>query len=226
MTRSKRFKQALKLAEKDKTYSLNEAIDILKNIPRVKFNETVEMSFKLYVDPKKSDQMVRGSVVLPHGTGKKVRVLVFCEPEKEEEAKKAGPDYVGSQELIDKILKNNWLEFDSCISTPGMMRFVSKLGKILGPRGLMPSPKTGTVTENLADAVREAKTGKIDFRMDKFGCLAIGVGKISFSKEALLENIRTFLDALYAAKPLTVKGELFKSVYISTTMSPSLKVKA
>jgi len=225
MRRGKRYRKAVELIDREKVYSFEEAVDILKSIPKAKFDETVEISCKLNAEPKKSDQMIRSSVVLPHGTGKKVKVLVFCEPEKEQVAKDAGADFVGGQDLVDKIMKEGWLEFDSCISTPQMMRLVSRLGKILGPRGLMPSPKTGTVTEDISSAIKEAKAGKIEFRMDKFGCLAVGVGKISFSKEALVENIRVFLEALNNAKPAAVRGELIKSMFISTTMSPSLRLK-
>jgi large subunit ribosomal protein L1 len=224
MKRSKRYLEATKLVDKNKIYSAEEAIEILKKLPHVKFDETVEFSCKLNVDPRQSDQMVRGSAFLPNGTGKKVRVLVFCEPEKEKEAKEAGADFVGGQELIDKISKEGWLEFDCCISTPSMMKLVSRLGKILGPRGLMPSTKTGTVTENIAAAVKEIKKGKVDFRMDKFGCIHAGLGKISFSKEALLENLNAFLEALKGCRPQAVKGEFIKSGYLSTTMSPSLRI--
>ncbi|MCM8824271.1 MAG: 50S ribosomal protein L1 [Candidatus Omnitrophica bacterium] len=224
MKKSKRYQQAVKLIDKD-IYNLDEAIDILKSMPRAKFDESVDINCVLAVDTKKSEEMVRGFVVLPNGRGKKVKVLVFCELEKEEEAKKAGADYIGSQELADKILKEGWLDFDACISTPSMMRVVSKLGKILGPKGLMPSPKIGTVTDNIANAVKETKAGKVEFRTDKFGVVALSVGKISFSKQALLENIKAFLDALNNAKPSSVKGDFIKSMYISTTMSPSLKIK-
>ncbi|MCM8774566.1 MAG: 50S ribosomal protein L1 [Candidatus Omnitrophica bacterium] len=224
MKKSKRYQQAVKLIDKD-IYSLDEAIDVLKSMPRAKFDESVDMNCVLGVDTKKSEEMVRGFVVLPHGRGKKVKVLVFCELEKEEEAKKAGAEYIGSQELADKILKEGWLDFDACISTPSMMRIVSKLGKILGPKGLMPSPKIGTVTENIANAVKETKAGKVEFRTDKFGVVALSVGKISFSKESLLDNIKAFLDALNNSKPSSVKGDFIKSIYISTTMSPSLKIK-
>ena len=225
MKASKRYKKAQELVEKGKVYAIGEAIDVLKSMPHVKFDETVEVNCVLGADPKKSDQMIRSFVVLPHGRGKKIRVLVFCESEKEQLAKGAGADYAGGQELIDKISKENWLEFDSCIATPHMMRFVSRLGKILGPRGMMPSPKTGTVTDDLSSAIKETKAGKVEFRMDKLGCLAVGVGKVSFSKENLIENIMAFFNALKAAKPQSVKGELVRSVYVSTTMSPSLKVK-
>ena len=222
---SKRYLECRKLVERGKEYSLQEAIEILKKMPHPKFDETVELSCKLNVDPKKSDQVVRGSVVLPHGRGKVVRVLVFCEAEKEEEARQQGADFVGGQELVDKILKEGWLDFDCCISTPSMMRLVSKLGRILGPRGLMPSPKTGTVTTNISYAIKEAKRGKVDFRMDKTGCVHLGVGKISFSSEAILENIKTFKEALNAAKPQACKGELVKSVYLSSSMGVGIKVR-
>ncbi len=221
---SKRFNEAQKLVDKNKTYDLSEAVQILKDLPHTKFDETLEFSTKLNVDPKQSDQMVRSSVVLPHGTGKKVKVLVFCEADKEAQAKEAGADHVGSDELADKIIKEGWLDFDCCVATPAMMRIVGKLGKVLGPRGLMPSPKTGTVTDNVAHAVSEAKRGKVDFRMDKLGCISIGLGKISFSKEALIENIKKFIEALNAAKAPSVKGELFTKYYLSTTMSPSLRI--
>jgi len=224
MKKSKRYLSAEKLVDKDKSYNLEEAIAILKSMTPVRFDETVEISGKLEVDPKQSDQMIRGSVVLPHGTGKNVIVLVFCEPDKEKEASKAGADYIGSEEIIDKILKEGWAEFDCCISAPSMMRSVSKLGKFLGPRGLMPSPKTGTVTDNISYAVSEAKRGKIDFRMDKFGCIHVGVGKISFDKDKLLENARSFIEALQASRPSSVKGDFIIGLYLSTTMSPSIKL--
>ncbi|MFH1518999.1 MAG: 50S ribosomal protein L1 [Candidatus Omnitrophota bacterium] len=223
MAHSKRYREAEKLVDKNKVYSLNDAVGILKSMPCVKFDEMVEISGKSGADPKQSDQMVRGSVMLPHGTGKQIKVLVFCEPDKENDAKEAGADYIGSQEIIDKILKESWIDFGCCISTPSMMRLTSKLGKFLGPRGLMPSPKTGTVTENVAYAVGEAKRGKIDFRMDKLGCIHAGVGKLSFSTEALTENVKAFVSALAAARPSAVKGDFIKNLYLSTTMSPAIK---
>ena len=223
MAHSKRYLEAKKMVEENKTYPLAEAIDLLKSMPKLKFDETVEINGKLGADPKQSDQMVRGFVVLPHGTGKQTKVLVFCEPEKEKEAKEVGADYIGSQETIDKILKEGWTDFDCCISTPSMMRSVSKLGKFLGPRGLMPSPKTGTVTENIAHAISEAKRGKIDFRMDKLGCIHVGVGKLSFSSQDLLENAKAFVEALAAAKPPAVKGDFIGNLYLSATMGPAVK---
>ncbi|MDD5194738.1 MAG: 50S ribosomal protein L1 [Candidatus Omnitrophica bacterium] len=224
MIHSKRYKEAAKLVDKDKVYSVEEAVAILKSMPAVKFDQTLEISCKLQLDPSQPDQMVRGSVVLPKGTGKQIKIVVFCEPEKEAQAKEAGADEIGSQELIDKIMKAGTFDFDYCIATPGMMRFVSKLGKILGPKGLMPSPKTGTVTDNIAYAVGEAKRGKIDFRMDKFSCIYVGLGKLSFPKEALVENVRAFLDALVNARVSVVKGDFIKTMFLSASMSPSLRI--
>lgn len=223
MKHSKRYSEAVKFVEK-KSYSMEEAVKILKSMPRVKFDETLEFSAKLGVDASQSDQMVRGAVVLPYGTGKKIKILVFCEPEKEKEAQEAGADYVGGQDLGDKILKEGWLDFDYCISTTSMMRVVSKLGKVLGPRGLMPSPKNGTVTDNVAYAVKEAKKGKISFRMDKIGCIHAGIGKMSFSQEQLVENVRAFVDSIVASRPAAVKGDFLKFYYLAATMSPSVQV--
>jgi len=221
---SKKYKEALKLYDQEKNYSIAEAVEVLKSMPKTKFDETLEISGKLGVDPKQSDQMVRGSVVLPHGTGKDVRVLVFCDPEKESEAKESGADHVGSEDTINKILNDGWVEFDCCIASPSMMRLVSKLGKFLGPRGLMPSPKTGTVTENIAYAIKEAKRGKIDFRLDKFGCIHAGIGKISFDASALIENVKAFVEALTAARPQAVKGDFIGTLYLSKAMGPSVKI--
>lgn len=224
MGRSKRYTQSLNLVEKDKIYPVDDAIEILKKMPSVKFDATLDVNCKLNIDVKQSEETVRGAVVLPHGRGKKVRILAFCEPEKEAEAKNAGADFIGNEELVNKILKDGWLEFDCCIATPSMMKVVSRLGKVLGPRGLMPSPKTGAVTPNVGYAISEAKRGKIDFRMDKLGCINVGIGKISFSKEALAENAKAFIDALIAAKPAAVKGEFIQSFHLSTSMSPAVRV--
>ena len=223
MKRSKRYREAEKLRDEDKIYSVEEAIDILKQQPQPKFNESVDVSIKLGVDPRKSDQMVRGSSKLPHGTGKTVRVLVFCEPEKEQSAKEAGDDFVGSGELIEKISKG-WTDFDYCIATPSIMRNVSRLGKTLGPRGLMPSPKSGTVTENIKQAVKEAKEGMLHFKMNKFASLNVGAGRASFTAQQLVENVTTFLSALVHAKPQTAKGTYIKSITLSTTMGVGLRV--
>jgi large subunit ribosomal protein L1 len=225
MKRSKRYKEAEKLVDRAKTYSIEEAVEILRKMPHAKYDETLEISCQLYTDPKQTESSIRGSVVLPNGTGKKVKVLVFCEPEKEKDAKDSGADYLGSQEVADKILKEGWFDFDCCISTPALMKVVSKLGKALGPRGLMPSPKTGTVTDNVSYAVKEAKRGKVDFRMDKTGGIHLGLGKISFSKEALSENVHAFVDALNNTRPASTKGEFVKTAYLSTTLSPSFRLK-
>lgn len=224
--KSKRYQEAEKLIDRAKVYSIEEAVGVLKSMPHAKYDETLEASCQVNIDPKATDQAVRGSVVLPHGTGKQIKVIVFCEPEKEADAKEAGADFIGSQEMADKIIKEGWFEFDCCISTPGMMKLVSKLGKVLGPRGLMPSPKTGTVTDNVSYAIKEAKRGKIDFRMDKASCIHVGLGKISFSKEQLAENVHAFMDALKNACPASIKGEFIKSVYLSTTISPSVRLNA
>lgn len=224
--KSKRYQEAAKLRDEAKVYSIEEAVGILKSMPHAKYDETLEASCQVNIDPKATEQTVRGSVVLPHGTGRQVKVIVFCEPEKEADAKEAGADFIGSQELADKITKEGWFEFDCCISTPSMMKVVSKLGKVLGPRGLMPSPKTGTVTDNISYAIKEAKRGKIDFRMDKASCIHVGLGKISFSKEQLSENVHAFMDALNNARPASIKGEFIKSIYLSTTISPSVRLNA
>lgn len=225
MEHGKIYKERLQLIDKDKGYSIQEAVDILKSYPPVKFNETVEVSGKLGIDPKSTDQMIRGAVVLPHGTGKEAKILVFCESDKEAEAKEAGADYIGNDQIIEKITKKGWTDFDACISTPAMMKTVSRLGRSLGPRGLMPSPKTGSVTENISQAIEEAKKGKVNFRADKVGCIHAGIGKISFKKEDLIENIKTFISAIEAGRPQNLKGKLIKTFYLSTTMSPSVKIK-
>ena len=221
--RSKRYKEAVKLFDKNKIYPLEEAIGILKKMPSPKFDETVDLSFRLGVDPKKSDQFVRGSVLLPHGTGKKVRILVFCKGESEKIAQEAGADYVGGQELIEKI-SSGWLDFDIAIAHPEMMRDISRLGKILGPRGLMPNPKSGTVTTDLARAIEEFKKGKVEFKMDKTGNIGLRIGKISFSEKELYENACAAIEAIYKAKPATLKGKYIRNVVISKTMSPGIKI--
>ncbi|MDI1471228.1 MAG: 50S ribosomal protein L1 [Thermodesulfovibrio sp.] len=206
-----------------KEYTLEEAINILKENSFTKFNETVEMAINLGIDPRKSDQVVRNSVVLPHGTGKEVRVLVFAKGEKEKEAREAGADYIGAEDLIEKIQKG-WLEFDRTIATPDMMGQVGKLGKILGPRGLMPNPKLGTVTFDIAKAVKEAKAGKIEYRNDKGGVVHVPIGKLSFETEKLVENAIAVLKSIVKAKPPTSKGKYIKKVALSSTMGPGLKI--
>ena len=220
---TKRLKEIQKIVNVEKTYSVQEAVTLLKKVPHVKFDETVEMSFNLGADPKQSDQMVRGTLMLPNGTGKKVRVLVLCKGEAANQAKVAGAEYVGGDDLIAKI-SSGWMDFDVVISSPDMMRDVGKLGKVLGPRGLMPNPKTGTVTNDLGRAVKEAKAGKIEFKLDKQGNINIGVGKISFEEKAICENIDTVVSAVNKARPQTTKGRFIKNIAISTTMGPGLKL--
>jgi len=221
--KSKRYRQLVESVDRDKVYTLEEAVSTIFSQPKAKFDESVDLNFNLDVDLKKSDQMIRGSARLPHGTGKKVKVLVFCEVDKEKEARDGGADYVGSKDLIDKV-NGGWLDFDYCIATPSMMREVSKLGRVLGPRGLMPSPKVGTVTDNIKTAVVDAKKGKIDFKMDKFGAVNAAIGKVSFDSEKIIDNAKEFIKALLAAKPQAVKGRYIKSATISTTMGVGLKL--
>ena len=220
---SKRLKEGYKAVDREKTYTLEEAIAALESFPKVKFDETVEIHFALGINPKASDQIVRGTVVLPHGTGKSLRIAVFCKGENEAKAKGAGADFVGAEELIDKVSKG-FLDFDVVVATPDMMRELSKLGKVLGPRGLMPTPKAGTVTPDVVKAITELKAGKIEFKSDKQAGVHLGVGKRSFSKDKLADNIRQILDAINLAKPNTLKGTYIKSASLTTTMGPGLKV--
>jgi len=222
--RSKRYKEAEKFFDRNNYYPLKEAISILKKIPNAKFDETIEIILQLNIDPKKSDQMVRGTVILPYGTGKTLRIAVFCKSEKESEAKKAGADFVGSNDLIEKVSKG-FLDFDVVISTPDMMKDLSRLGKILGPRGLMPSPKTGTVTQNIEQAIKEIKRGKIEFKVDKLGSIHLGIGKISFKEDQIYENAIKVIDTVQSTRPSSIKGNLIKRIWISKTMSPGVKVK-
>ena len=220
---SKRFNEALKLVDEKKTYTLKEAIGVLKNMPVTKFDQSIDIDIHLNVDSKKSDQMVRGTVVLPAGTGKKVRVAVFCKGEVEKEAKAAGADYVGGQDLIDKVAAG-WMDFDVAVASPDIMKELSKLGKILGPRGLMPSPKAGTVTNNVAQAIKEIKGGKIEFKVDKQGGMHSAIGKLSFPEKDIYENASKFIESLNAARPQSIKGKFVQSAAISTTMGPGLKI--
>ncbi len=223
MKRGKRYRDSVVKIDRMREYPIEEAVEVLKNMPPAKFDETVEFSAKLGVDPKHADQQVRGTVLLPHGTGKDVRILVLTRGEKEQEARDAGADYVGSIEFIEKI-KEGWFEFDVAIATPDMMSDVGKLGRILGPRGLMPNPKSGTVTFDVAKAVKDSKAGKIEYRVDRGANIHVPVGKLSFDKHKLIENVKALMLELLRAKPASSKGKYIKSTHISSTMSPSIEI--
>ena len=222
---TKNQKNAYAKVEPNKAYKLAEAAALLKEITFTKFDASVDIDVRLGGDPRKANQMVRGVVTLPHGTGKTVRVLVLCTPEKEEEAKAAGADYVGLDEYVEKI-KGGWTDVDVIITTPNVMGKVGALGRILGPRGLMPNPKTGTVTMDVAKAVSEVKAGKIDFKVDKFGIVHTSIGKVSFSPEQIVDNANEFLSMIMKLKPSAAKGSYVKSIYLSSTMSPGLQIDA
>ena len=220
----KRYKENLENIDRNTEYNLVDAFNIIKNFKSVKFDESIDLAINLGVDPKHADQLVRGTVSLPNGTGKEVKVIVMSkDEEKIKEAKDSGADYVGFDEYFDKI-KNGWFEFDVLVATPDMMAEVGKLGKVLGPRKLMPSPKAGTVTNDIKKAVEEIKAGKVEFRVDKFGIIHVSVGKLSFDSDKLVENTKVCMDAILKAKPVSVKGTYFKKLTISSTMSPGLKI--
>ncbi len=219
----KKYKAAAQKVDIDKKYPLNEACSLLEQIKVAKFDESVEVALRLGIDAKQTDQMVRGAVSLPNGTGKTVRILVFAKGDKEKEAKEAGADFVGSDELVEKI-QGGWMDFDKVVATPDMMATVSKLGKVLGPRGLMPNPKVGTVTFDVGQAVQELKAGKVEFRNDKAGIVQAAVGKVSFGSDKISENIRVFIQAIQRAKPSASKGIYFKSICLSATMSPGIRI--
>ena len=219
----KKMNAADEKIERGKEYSLEDAIRLVKEASYVKFDESVDMAFNLGIDPKKSDQMVKGSVVLPHGIGKKVRVLVFAKGEKEKEAVDAGADIVGAEDLVEKITKG-WLDFDKAVATPDMMGIVGKLGKILGPRGLMPNPKLGTVTFDITRAVKEIKAGKVEYRAEKAGIVHVPIGKVSFDNHKLFDNAKAVVDSILKAKPATSKGRYLKKIAISSTMGPGVTV--
>ncbi len=220
---TKKRKAALEKIEIGKLYSLSEATILISEISSAKFDASVDIDIRLGIDPRKSNQMVRGVVTLPHGTGKEVRVLVLCTPDKEAEAKEAGADYVGLEEYVEKI-KNGWTDIDVIITMPPVMGKIGALGRILGPRGLMPNPKSGTVTMEIGKAVKEVKQGKIDFKVDKFGILHSSIGKVSFETNKLMENIREFISIVNKLKPTAAKGTYIKSVFLSSTMSPGIRV--
>ncbi|HYG09100.1 MAG TPA: 50S ribosomal protein L1 [Pyrinomonadaceae bacterium] len=217
----KKFRAALEKIEPTRKYNLDEGLAKVKEIAFAKFDETIELTMWLGVDPRKADQLVRGTVVLPHGLGKSKRVLVIAQGDKIREAEEAGADFVGGEDMVERI-KGGWLDFDAVIATPDMMRLVGGLGKVLGPRGLMPNPKTGTVTPDVTTAVRETKAGKVEYRVDKTGVIHVGIGKVSFDQQLLRENAQTLLDAVVRAKPSTAKGKYVKKVNLAATMSPGV----
>ncbi len=220
----KKFKAVAALVDKTKSYGIEEAVGLAKKTARTKFDETVDLAVNLGVDPKQADQMVRGTVVLPHGTGKQVKVLVFAKGEKEKEAKDAGADYVGSEDLAEKIQKEGWTDFDTVVATPDIMGLVGRLGKVLGPRGLMPNPKTGTVTFDVARAIKEIRAGKVEYRVEKAGIVHVPVGKVSFDENKLVDNAKAVLESILKAKPASSKGKYLRNATISTTMGPGIKM--
>ena len=222
MKLSKRYAESVKLIDKTKNYNIKEALELIEKMPKTKFDETVELHVKLGVDSKHADQQVRGTVVLPNGTGKTQRVLVFAKGPKAEEAQKAGADFVGAEELIPRIQNDGWFDYDVVVATPDMMGVVGRLGKVLGPKGLMPNPKSGTVTMDVTKAINEIKSGKVEYRLDKTNIIHLGFGKVSFGAEKLAENYETVMNAIIKAKPAAAKGQYIRSVAIAKTMGPSL----
>ncbi len=224
MFRGKNYKESAKLIEKSKLYDTDEALDLVVKASKAKFDETVEVHVRLGVDSRHADQQVRGAIVLPHGTGKVARVLVFAKGEKADEAQAAGADFVGAEDLIPKIQNENWFEYDVVVATPDMMGVVGRLGKVLGPKGLMPSPKAGTVTMDVTKAVNEIKSGKVEYRLDKTNIIHCPLGKVSFGKEKLSENFNALLSAIIKAKPAAAKGQYIKSCVVASTMGPGVKI--
>ena len=219
---AKRYAECSKLVDKNKEYEIKDALDLIEKMPKAKFDETVELHVKLGVDSKHADQQVRGTVVLPNGTGKTQKVLVFAKGPKAEEAEKAGADFVGAEELIPKIQNENWFDYDVVVATPDMMGVVGRLGKVLGPKGLMPNPKSGTVTMDVTKAINEIKSGKVEYRLHKTNIIHLGFGKVSFGADKLAENYETIMNAIIKAKPAAAKGQYIKSVSVTTTMGPGI----
>jgi len=224
MKHGKKYVESAKLVDRTKLYDPEEAIELVQKTATAKFDETIELHIRLGVDPRHADQQVRGAVVLPHGTGKTARVLVIAKADKFKEAEEAGADFVGGEEMIQKIQKENWFGFDVCVATPDMMGVVGRIGRVLGPKGLMPNPKSGTVTMDIARAVKEIKSGKVEYRVDKTAIVHVPVGKKSFGTEKLAENVRTLMEAVIKAKPATAKGAYLKSVVMTSTMGPGIKL--
>ena len=224
MKTSKRYAESAKLVDKNKQYEIKEALELIEKMPKAKFDETVELHVKLGVDSKHADQQVRGTVVLPNGTGKTQKVLVFAKGPKAEEAEKAGADFVGAEELIPRIQNDGWFDYDVVVATPDMMGVVGRLGKVLGPKGLMPNPKSGTVTMDVTKAINEIKSGKVEYRLDKNNIIHLGFGKVSFGAEKLAENYDVIMNAIIKAKPAAAKGQYVKSISVSTSMGPGIFV--
>lgn len=222
--RGKKYQDSAKLVDKSNLYDVNEALDLVTKTAKANFDETVELAVRLGVDPRHADQQVRGTVVLPNGTGKEIRVLVLAKGEKIKEAEAAGADYAGGEELVEKIQNENWFDFDVIIATPDMMGVVGKIGRVLGPKGLMPNPKSGTVTFDVEQAVKETKAGKVEYRVDKAAIINVPIGKVSFGVEKLAENFKTISDAIIKAKPASAKGRYLKSVTVASTMGPGIKI--
>ena len=226
MKKGKRYAELTKLVDRTNNYDPQEAVALVKKLANAKFDETIEAHIRLGVDGRQADQQIRGAVVLPHGTGKEVKVLVFAKDAKAEEAKAAGAEFVGAEELIPKIQKENWFEFDTVIASPDMMGTVGRLGKVLGPKGLMPSPKAGTVTPNIAQAIKESKAGKVEYRLDKTNIIHCPIGKVSFGADKLYENYAALIGAIIKAKPAAAKGQYIKSCVTASTMGPGVKINA
>ena len=224
MKRGKKYQDSLKLVDRTKLYDIQEGIELVKQTAKAKFDETVEASVRLGVNPRHADQQVRGAVVLPHGTGRTIRVLVFAKGEKAREAEAAGADFVGAEEMVQKIQEENWLDFDVCVATPDMMGLVGRLGRVLGPRGLMPNPKSGTVTMEVTKAVQDIKAGKVEYRVDRTGIIHVPIGKASFDAEKISENLSVLMDAIVKAKPASAKGTYLRSVVLASTMGPGIKL--
>ena len=226
MKHGKKYTDSKKLIDSLKQYDPEEAVALVKQTAKAKFDETVELSIRLGVDPRHADQQVRGTVVLPHGTGKKVRVLVFAKGDKAKEALAAGADYVGEADLVQKIQTENWFDFDACVATPDMMSVIGRIARLLGPKGLMPNPKSGTVTMDLTKAVSDIKAGKVEYRVDKTAIVHCPIGKVSFDNEKLNENLQVLMEAIVKAKPAAAKGTYIRSLYMSTTMGPAIRVNS
>ena len=224
MKHGKKYQDSAKLIDRTQLYDPDAACELVAKTGKAKFDETVEISIRLGVDPRHADQQVRGAVVLPHGTGRTIRVLVFAKGDKAKEAEAAGADYVGAEDLIAKIQHENWFEFDVCVATPDMMGLVGRIGRVLGPKGLMPNPKSGTVSMDVGKAVKDIKAGKVEYRLDKTAIIHCPIGKVSFGKEKLTENMTTLMEAIIKAKPSAAKGTYLRSVYLSSTMGPSVRV--